>query len=445
MLIQRMMLGGAKRAGSWRIRVNTEASGTSNLTVSNYMYSDSGVNITTDWGDGTRTTQSALATHTYANPGDYVISHMSKGSDYSGIKIKAGEHSTITDVLDVLPSLPTMGDGFAKCFYKCPYLKSVPEGLFDNNADQITTLENAFSYITTGPLSVPGNLYKGMSKLTSISHLYDHSVLGSDIPDGWFEGNTVLTDVSYCFSNATLDKCGDNTFKDCTALSNINEAFSSASINSIGNATFKNCTAIVPTNSYFGTFSRIKCNSLGNETFANCTQLTSARDIFFYINIKRIGERTFANCTNINANYTMGIFYDSSFYEYESNLESLGDYTFENIQNMSMNGIITSDRLTTLPPHMFKGVRKFGINQASGVPPFRMPNLGACDLYLDTDDYHSDYGYNIFESDGVYGIPKMTDTTKRYVHYKKTKSTDADESYNDGYWIYVNDNGYLNE
>ena len=39
----------------------------------------------------------------------------------------------------------------------------------------------------------------------------------------------------------------------------------------------------------------------------------------------------------------------------------------------------------------------------------------------------------------------MTDTTKRYVHYKKTKSTDADESYNDGYWIYVNDNGYLSE
>ena len=49
MLIQRMMLGGAKRVGSWRIRVNTEASGTSNLTVSNYMYSDSGANITTDW------------------------------------------------------------------------------------------------------------------------------------------------------------------------------------------------------------------------------------------------------------------------------------------------------------------------------------------------------------------------------------------------------------
>ena len=112
-----------------------------------------------------------------------------------------------------------------------------------------------------------------------------------------------------------------------------------------------------------------------------------------------------------------------------------------------MNGIITSERLTTLPPHMFKGVHKFHINQASGVPPFRMPNLGACDLYLDTDDYHDspDYGYNLFESDGVYGIPKMTDTTKRYVHYKKTKSTDADKSYNDGYWIYVNDNGYLSE
>ena len=41
MIVQRTLLGGRRWTGPWRIRVDTRAGGTSNLTIANYMRSNS--------------------------------------------------------------------------------------------------------------------------------------------------------------------------------------------------------------------------------------------------------------------------------------------------------------------------------------------------------------------------------------------------------------------
>lgn len=77
MIVQRTFLGGRRWTGPWRIRVDTKAGGSSNLTIRNYMRGSSGHPILTDWGDDTRTISISESSHTYASDGDYIISHYS--------------------------------------------------------------------------------------------------------------------------------------------------------------------------------------------------------------------------------------------------------------------------------------------------------------------------------------------------------------------------------
>lgn len=80
MIVQRTLLGpGRKWVGPWRIRVNTEASGTSKLIVTGCMYGGSKKAVLTDWGDGTQSiTVGMYGRHTYAESGDYIISHYAR-------------------------------------------------------------------------------------------------------------------------------------------------------------------------------------------------------------------------------------------------------------------------------------------------------------------------------------------------------------------------------
>lgn len=118
MIVQRTLLGpGRKWAGPWRIRVDTMAGGTSNRTMTNYMNSGFSNNpILTDWGDGTHTVSKGIVSHTYASDGDYIISHYSL-DDFNTAYLKNGSHKNIVEVIDPLPRLPLMGDGFSSVFH----------------------------------------------------------------------------------------------------------------------------------------------------------------------------------------------------------------------------------------------------------------------------------------------------------------------------------------
>lgn len=374
MIVQRTFLGGRRWTGPWRIRVDTMAGGTSNLTMTNYMRSGSkDYPILTDWGDGTRTVSKDIVSHTYASDGDYVISHYSS-DNFATASLLKGSHENIVEVIDPLPRLPFVGDGFDLAFIGDEYLQTIPSNLFDNNADFITNLYNTFSYIGGGPLHIPAGLFKSLSKLTIITSIFSGSVLDY-IPDGLFEGMTTITDAGGSFQEAKASYSGDRIFAGCTGLTSITYCFDKAHIPVFGDDTFNGCTGLTKP---FYALCNISSKSVGARTFANC------------IGIKD-GGWTFAGLTD----------------EDTLELESIGDYTWQNCTDLENLGSFLQNvpKLKILPSHTFSGCTK--IISLDSIFSYGGSALGAMDLYLDSCPYN----YSAFKA-----VPDMTATTQRVIH-----------------------------
>lgn len=378
MIVQRTLLGpGGKWAGPWRIRVNTEASGTSNLTVQNYMHSANKHPILTDWGDGTRTLSTYIDSHTYAEPGDYIISHYSSDNFQTAL-LRNGSHKTIVEVLDVFPRLPAVGDGYASTFDSDTYLQAVPSGLFDNNSDYITNLGDTFTHIDGASFHIPSGLFNHLSNLINIHDLFAYSHIDY-IPDDLFKGNTTITNASNTFESIKASYAGSRIFMGCIGLKDVDYTFRHADIESLGDDTFNGCT------------------SIDGSWFTYTT---------YDIKAKRIGARTFANCTSIDSCYynISGTITSST----DSYLESLGDYTWQNCTALVRTDyfLYNVPKLTTIPSHIFSGCTS--LNALSYVCYKDAPSLGAINLYI--DNCISMY------SPAFTGVSDMTATTQRIIH-----------------------------
>jgi len=374
MIVQRTFLGGRRWTGPWRIRVDTMAGGTSNLTMTNYMSSSSSsYPILTDWGDGTRTVSKDIASHTYASNGDYVISHYSS-DNFTTALLLAGGHKNIVEVLDPFPRLPSMGDGYSHTFHEDDYLQTIPSNLFDSNADFITNLVYTFNGIKGGPLHIPAGLFKNLSRLSCISNIFMDSVLDY-IPDGLFEGMVTITDATRTFEDAKASYSGSRIFAGCTGLLNADYCFTEAVIPIFGDDTFNGCSGIT---------------EVGNTHIFTDLPAT-----------KRVGARTFANCTGFRS------------CEYSFNdtpeLESIGDYTWQNCTALERTDFFLNraPKLKTLPSHTFSGCTK--LENISGLFSVAGSSLGAMDLYL--DNCIPWYYYPSFSK-----VPDMTATTRRIIH-----------------------------
>ncbi len=378
MIVQRTFLGSRRWTGPWRIRVDTRAGGTSNLTMTNYMSSSSSnYPILTDWGDGTHTVSKDIASHTYASDGDYVISHYSL-DNFTTALLLAGGHENIVEVLDPFPRLPSVGDGFSTTFANDNYLQTIPSGLFDNNADFITNLGGTFKYIQGGPLHIPAGLFKSLSKLSNIKRTFSGSVLDY-IPDGLFEGMTTITDADRSFQSVKASYSGNRIFAGCTGLLNARYCFAHAVIPIFGDDTFNGCSGI---------------NKEGIAyTFANLPAT------------KSVGARTFANCTGIRSCY-----YNFGGYSGGTpKLESIGDYTWQNCTALERTEFFLNNapKLKTLPSHTFSGCTTLG--NISDLFIDDGSSLGAMNLYL--DNCIPSYYYPSFSK-----VPDMTATTRRVIH-----------------------------
>lgn len=375
MIVQRTFLGGRRWTGPWRIRVDTKAGGTSNLTMTNYMRSNSSsYPILTDWGDGTHTVSKDIASHTYASDGDYVISHYSSDSFTTALLLAAGGHKNIVEVLDPFPRLPSMGDGYSQTFREDDYLQTIPSNLFDSNADFITNLAYTFFEIKGGPLHIPAGLFKNLSRLSNITFIFSNSVLDY-IPDGLFEGMVTITDAMRTFEDAKASYSGSRIFAGCTGLLEAGYCFADAVIPIFGDDTFNGCSGITDLGSTY--------------TFNNLSAT------------KSVGARTFANCTGIRS---CGHSFDGT-----PELESIGDYTWQNCTALEDTDYFLhkAPKLKTLPSHTFSGCTKlenilylFDIDGSS---------LGAMNLYL--DNCIPWYYYPSFSK-----VPDMTATTRRVIH-----------------------------
>ena len=376
MIVQRTFLGSRRWARPWRIRVDTRAGGTSNLTMTNYMRSGSeDYPIITNWGDGTQTVSKDIASHTYASDGDYIISHYSLDNFVSASLLNGG-HKKIVEVIDPFPRLPSVGDGYYRTFYNDYYLQAIPSNLFDNNADFITKLGFTFYGIKGGPLRIPSGLFKSLSKLTLITSIFSESVLDY-IPDGLFEGMTTIVGADRTFEKAKASYSGNRIFAGCTGLTSIDHCFNKAKIPVFGDDTFNGCAGVTEYNT---------------NTFRDITST------------KNIGARTFANCTNIRQG---GYNFSGSSSDNNMMLESIGDYTWQNCTSLTNIDCFLQNvpKLKTLPPHTFSGCTRIN---SFGYIFQDAPALGAMDLYLDscpTDNRSS-----------FQGVPDMTAATQRVIH-----------------------------
>lgn len=374
MIVQRTFLGGRRWTGPWRIRVDTKAGGTSNLTIKNYMGSkSSSYPILTDWGDGTRTVSKDITSHTYASDGDYVISHYSSDNFITALLLDGG-HKNIVEVLDPFPRLPSMGDGYSHTFNEDDYLQTIPSNLFDSNADFITNLVYTFNGIKGGPLHIPAGLFKNLSRLSNISYIFHDSVLDY-IPNGLFEGMVTITDAIHTFSGAKASYSGSRIFAGCTGLLNADYCFNEAVIPIFGDDTFNGCSGIT---------------DLGGTYTFNSLSAT-----------KSVGARTFANCTGIRS---CGHNFDGT-----PELESIGDYTWQNCTALEDSDyfLCEAPKLKTLPSHTFSGCTKLG--NILYLFSFDESSLGAMNLYL--DNCIPWYYYPSFSK-----VPDMTAATRRVIH-----------------------------
>lgn len=376
MIVQRTFLGGRRWTGPWRIRVDTRAGGTSNLTIANYMRSGSeDYPIITNWGDGTQTVSKDIASHTYASDGDYIISHYSLDNFVSASLLNGG-HENIVEVIDPFPRLPSVGNGYSRTFYEDYYLQAIPSNLFDNNADFITNLGFTFYGIKGGPLRIPSGLFKSLSKLTLITSIFSESVLDY-IPDGLFEGMTTIVSADRTFEKAKASYSGNRIFAGCTGLTSIDHCFYKAEIPVFGDDTFNGCAGVTRYNT---------------NTFRDITST------------KNVGARTFANCTNIGQG---GYNFSGSFSDTNMKLESIGDYTWQNCTSLTNIDFFLqyAPKLKTLPPHTFSGCTKIN---SFGYIFQDAPALGAMDLYLDSCPTHNSISFQ--------GVPDMTAATQRVIH-----------------------------
>ena len=376
MIVQRTFLGGRRWTGPWRIRVDTRAGGTSNLTMTNYMSSSSSsYPILTDWGDGTQTVSTDIASHTYASDGDYVISHYSL-NNFITASLLGGSHKNIVEVIDPFPRLPSVGDGFKDTFANDEYLQTIPSSLFDNNADFITNLGYTFRGIKGGPLHIPAGLFKSLSKLARIPLIFYGSVLDY-IPDGLFEGMTTIVDVTSAFYNVKASYSGNRVFTGCTGIKNATYCFHKTDIPVFGDDTFNGCTGLIGLNY---TFRNISAKSVGARTFANCTGVTDCRYNFDY----NTSDDTI------------------------SKLESIGDYTWQNCTSLEKASyfLCNAPKLKALPSHTFSGCTK--LKTLDWILNENGAALGAMDLYLDSCPTGNNFSFK--------GVPDMSATTQRVIH-----------------------------
>ena len=210
--------------GATRLHIRIATIG--RMTVPLYSGQTVANGVSIDWGDGSTTqtlsgTGNVNTSHTYAEPGDYVISLMPQG----GCKLSFGNGSN---------SYCVMGSNGNNGRVYCNMLQDVSIG---KNVTSIGS--NAFEYcyslasitIPTGVTSIGSNAFQNCISLASITIPTGVTSIGSNAFD-------------YCYSLASITiptgvtSIDSSTFKYCYSLASITIP---TGVTSIGSNAFQNC------------------------------------------------------------------------------------------------------------------------------------------------------------------------------------------------------------
>ena len=256
--------------GATRLHIRIATVG--RMTVPLYIGQTVANGVSIDWGDGSAAetlvgTGNVNTAHTYAEPGDYVISLMPQ----DGCKLSFGANSS---------SYCVMGSTGNNGRVYCNMLQEVYVG---KNVTSIGTyvFYNCYSLAS---ITIPNGV-------TSIgnSAFYDcYSLANVTIPDGvTYIGKSAFYDC-YSLANVTIPDgvtfIDSSTFQNCYSLASITIP---NGVTSIGNSAFQNCYCLASVTIPDGV------TSISSSAFQNCYCLAS---ITIPAGVTTINSYAFGNC-----------------------------------------------------------------------------------------------------------------------------------------------------
>ena len=256
--------------GATRLHIRIATVG--RMTVPLYIGQTVANGVSIDWGDGSTAetlsgTGNVNTSHTYADPGDYVISLMPQ----DGCTLSFGDGSS---------SYCVMGSTANNSIVYCNMLQEVYVG---KNVTSIggAAFQNCSSLanitIPDGVTSIGNAAFKNCSSLANITIPYGvTSIGGAAFSNCYSLANiTIPTGVTSIVSN---------TFSSCKSLANITIP---DSVTSIDNAAFSNCSSLANITIPYGV------TSIGGAAFQNCYSLAN---ITIPYGVTSIVSNTFSSC-----------------------------------------------------------------------------------------------------------------------------------------------------
>ena len=238
--------------GATRLHIRIATIG--RMTVPLYIGQTVANGVSIDWGDGSTAetlagTGNVNTSHTYAEPGDYVISLMpedgctlSFGSNSDSYCVMGSIEKNDIVYCNMLQDVQ-VGTGVTSigdyAFQGCYSLASV------TIPDSVTSIgANAFSYyasltsvtIPNSVTSIGDSAFEGCASLTSVTIPNSVTSIGSQT----FMGCSSLTSVTIPNSVTSI---GDSAFEGCASLTSVTIP---DSVTSIGNAAFAECKSLAP-------------------------------------------------------------------------------------------------------------------------------------------------------------------------------------------------------
>ena len=343
--------------GATRLHIRIETAGRMTVPLRINQTVANGVSI--DWGDGSTSetlsgTGNVNTTHTYAEPGDYVISLMPN----DGCTLSLGFNSS---------SFCVMGS---------------------TNDDNIV-YRNFLKAVRIG---------NGVTRIAYYAFSNCHSLSSITIPDGV----TIIGDYAFksCFSLSSItipdgvNSIGHNAFDNCHSLSSITIP---DGVTSIGDYAFGSCFSLSSIT--------IGVKSIGYHAFDSCYSLSS---ITIPDGVTIISNYAFGSCFSLSSinipngvksisNYAFDNCHSLSSITIPDGVTSIGDYAFQNCRLLS--SITISDSVTKI------GNRAFRL--CSSLVSITIPSsLTSIDDYA----FSSCYGIRYYDFSACTAIPALSTT-----------------------------------
>ena len=236
--------------GATRLHIRIATIG--RMTVPLYIFQTVANGVTIDWGDGSAEetlvgTGNVNTTHTYAEPGDYVISLMPN----DGCTLSFGANSFSYCVMG-----PTGNNGRVYC----NMLQEIYIG------DGVTSIDSSAFYncYSLASITIPN----GVTSIGNYAFYNCYSIASITIPDG-------------------VTSIGNYAFQNCYSIASITIP---GRVTSIGKYAFQNCYSIASITIPDGVI------SIGSYAFSNCYSLAS---ITIPDGVTSIGGYAFRNCYSL--------------------------------------------------------------------------------------------------------------------------------------------------